>query len=120
LEAGDENVDPLFSISEHMFHGKLRPSGLLFDREGAMVMFLCMRTTVDIPDQLSRKLKRAAAERGTTMRDMILHAVQRELEAPRANFILRDASAGDASGSEADAAAVNEAIDALREPSFRQ
>lgn len=78
-----------------------------------------MRTTVDIPDSLSRRVKRAAAERGTTMRELIIDALEQNLEPPRRGFRLRDASAGQREDAGPDAAAVNAAIDALREPDFR-
>lgn len=44
-----------------------------------------MRTTVDIPDAVYRKLKAKAALEGSTVKDTILHAVSRELNgsAPR-------------------------------------
>ena len=38
-----------------------------------------MRTTVDIPDAVYRKLKAKAAREGSTVRDAILQAVSREL-----------------------------------------
>ena len=38
-----------------------------------------MRTTVDIPDPVYRKLKAKAALEGSTVKDAILHAVSREL-----------------------------------------
>ena len=39
-----------------------------------------MRTTVDIPDPVYRKLKAKAALEGSTVKDTILHAVSRELD----------------------------------------
>lgn len=41
-----------------------------------------MRTTVDIPDPLYRKLKSRAAMEGSTVKAAILHAVTRELNSP--------------------------------------
>ncbi len=38
-----------------------------------------MRTTVDIPDQLYRKLKSKAAKEGTTVKEIILRGVEIEL-----------------------------------------
>lgn len=82
-------------------------------------MFLCMRTTVDMPDKLFRKLKRTAAEKDTTMRELIVDAVSRSLQKPEARFRLRDASVGPKDGSGLDPQATNQAIDQLREPIFR-
>lgn len=38
-----------------------------------------MRTTVDIPDTLYRQLKSSAALEGRSVKDLILHAVKKEL-----------------------------------------
>ena len=47
-------------------------------------MLLCkygfMRTTIDFPDALFRKTKATAALRGTTMKELVLKAVEREVE----------------------------------------
>ena len=40
-----------------------------------------MRTTVDIPDSLYRELKGKAAREGRSVKDIVLHAVQLELQA---------------------------------------
>jgi hypothetical protein len=42
-----------------------------------------MRTTVDIPDPLYRKLKAKAAENGCSMKEMILRGVEQELSPVR-------------------------------------
>ncbi|TVR53230.1 MAG: hypothetical protein EA425_03670 [Puniceicoccaceae bacterium] len=73
-----------------------------------------------MPDNLARKVKRVAAERKTTMRALILDAIERSLEEPRRDFRLRDASAGDPADPKVAAETVNQAIDALREPLFRR
>jgi len=39
-----------------------------------------MRTTIDIPDEMYRRLKVKAALDGQTVRDIALRAIQRELE----------------------------------------
>jgi hypothetical protein len=41
-----------------------------------------MRTTIDLPDSLFRKTKAAAAMRGSSMRDLIIRAVEREIGGP--------------------------------------
>jgi len=38
-----------------------------------------MRTTIEIPDALYRKMKTVAAERGSSMKDFIVRAVEREV-----------------------------------------
>ena len=42
-----------------------------------------MRTTVDIPDPLYRRLKATAAERGTSVKEVIVRSVEKELEPAR-------------------------------------
>jgi hypothetical protein len=39
-----------------------------------------MRTTIDMPDTLFRKTKATAALRGSTMKDLIVRAIEREVE----------------------------------------
>ena len=39
-----------------------------------------MRTTVDIPDPVYRRLKTAAAERGCSVKELVLRGVRAELE----------------------------------------
>ena len=38
-----------------------------------------MRTTIDLPDTLFRKTKAVAALRGSSMKDLIIRAVEREV-----------------------------------------
>jgi hypothetical protein len=38
-----------------------------------------MRTTIDLPDALFRKTKAVAALRGSSMKELIIHAIEREL-----------------------------------------
>jgi hypothetical protein len=42
-----------------------------------------VRTTVDIPDPLYRELKSSAAREGTSVKDLILRGVKKELKKPR-------------------------------------
>jgi hypothetical protein len=42
-----------------------------------------MRTTLDLPDDLFRNLKTLAAQRGTTLKQLLHAAVERELERAR-------------------------------------
>jgi hypothetical protein len=39
-----------------------------------------MRTTIDMPDALYRKTKAIAALRGSSMKDLIVHAVEHEIQ----------------------------------------
>ena len=41
-----------------------------------------MRTTIDMPDTLFRKTKAVAALRGSSMKDLIVRAVEREVTNP--------------------------------------
>ena len=76
--------------------------------------YLCMRTSIDIPDALMERAKRAAARRKTTLRRLVLDALEQSLrESPR-RFKLRDAAAGDPE-EVVDAAAINRWIDDQRE-----
>lgn len=49
-------------------------------------MLLCeyvfMRTTIEIPDELFRKTKATAALRGSTLKELIVRAVEREIAGP--------------------------------------
>lgn len=44
-----------------------------------------MRTTVDIPDPLYRKLKSRAAHEGCSVKNLILRGVEAELQVARSN-----------------------------------
>jgi hypothetical protein len=46
-------------------------------------IFVHMRTTVDLDDHLFRDLKRQAAERGITLRDLVNELLRRGLELPK-------------------------------------
>jgi hypothetical protein len=41
-----------------------------------------MRTTLDLPDEILRKAKIAAVERGSTLRQLVIEALRREMESP--------------------------------------
>jgi len=45
-------------------------------------MLLCMRTTIDIPTPLFKRAKAAAAEQGTTLRAVIVRALEAHLAKP--------------------------------------
>ena len=42
-----------------------------------------MKTTIDIPDPLYKKVKIRAVERGQTLKQVVLTSLKRELEAPQ-------------------------------------
>lgn len=43
-----------------------------------------MRTTLDLPDELLKRAKITAVERGTTLRELVRHALEQELgQSPR-------------------------------------
>ena len=41
-----------------------------------------MKTTIELPDELMRKAKTVAAKRGTTLKAVITHALEREVLEP--------------------------------------
>ena len=41
-----------------------------------------MRTTVDIPDPLYRRLKATAALRGSSVKQIVIHLIEKELRVP--------------------------------------
>jgi hypothetical protein len=49
-----------------------------------------VRTTVDIPDPIYRRLKSAAALRGCSVKDLVLLGVKAELEEPKSKRRKKD------------------------------
>lgn len=84
----------------------------------SVATYLCMRTTIDIPDALMERAKRAAARRKTSLRRIVLDALEQSLRERAAAFTLRDAAAGEPPGV-VDEDAINRAIDAEHERDFR-
>ena len=41
-----------------------------------------MRTTVDLPDTLYRRAKATAALRGSSVKELVIHALEREVNGP--------------------------------------
>ena len=72
-----------------------------------------------MPNDLYQKLKIKSAERKTSMRDLITHAVEVSLQEPESSpFRLRDAAVGeipDGSKRSVSAEEVNRVIDGMRE-----
>lgn len=56
------------------------------DGAGVRCAYLCqygfMRTTVEIPDALFRRTKAAAALRGSSLKDLIVQAIEKEVSSP--------------------------------------
>ena len=82
-----------------------------------------MRTTIDMPDALMRRVKMIAAKRKTTFRALVVDALERTLDETPSTFELEDAAVGSSSGdSEEEAivsnAAINERINSQRESRF--
>jgi hypothetical protein len=81
-----------------------------------------MRTTIDLPDAILTRAKKEAASRNTTLRALIIEALQSNLGRRTTRFTLKDASFGSDSVNPAErvgSGAINAAIDADREFSFR-
>lgn len=59
-----------------------------------MNMGTCMKTTIELSDDLAKKAKRLAARRGTTLRAVVEQGIRQVLREERAGreFTLRDAS----------------------------
>jgi len=81
-------------------------------------MHMHMRTTIDMPDDLLRRIRPLLAERKMTFRALVIDALDRVIETRPVSFRLRDASVGaDCAGVSSEA--INRAIDAAREPFFQ-
>ncbi|MGB0333869.1 MAG: hypothetical protein ACPGGN_00750 [Opitutales bacterium] len=80
-----------------------------------------MRTTIDMPDSLMKRVKLAAARRNTTFRALVVHALERTLDDMPDSFELEDASTGHSDGNDpVNSETINQAIDRQRERSFTQ
>lgn len=86
-----------------------------------MFTYLCVRTTIDMPDALFRHAKQVAAEQGTTLRDLVVSALEVRLRTSPQPFRLRPAAVGTVSedSSAVSAMTINEAIERQRETPFR-
>ena len=76
-----------------------------------------MRTTIDMPDALIQRAKKVAAKRHTTLRVLMVDALERRLNESISGFQLRDAAAGHSSAL-VSSETINRAIDEQREPPF--
>ena len=85
-------------------------------------MLICMRTTIDIPDNLFKRARRHVSERGITIRALVLDSLERALGTEPQAFKLRDASAGFQAEPHRGISAeeIDRAIDDLRQPGGRR
>jgi hypothetical protein len=81
-------------------------------------MHMHMRTTIDMPDDLLRRIRPLLAERKMTFRALVIDALDRVIETRPVSFRLRDASVGEDNAG-VSSEAINRAIDAAREPFFQ-
>lgn len=82
-------------------------------------MYLCMRTTVDLPDKLVKRIKACTAERKVTFRSLVVAALEKELAEDHGPFQLRDASVGTSNKSPVPNEVINRHLDASRDFVFR-
>lgn len=79
-----------------------------------------MRTTIDMPDGLMRRVKILASRRNTTFRALVVDALERTLDEPIGKFKLEDASVGKRTKNQSlvSSETINEAIREQRKYSF--
>jgi hypothetical protein len=58
------------------------PKSRRFDSLVQMCAYLCMRTTIELPDPLFRSARAAAHERGMTLKELFTEALDRALKSP--------------------------------------
>lgn len=78
-----------------------------------------MRTTVDLPDNLVKRIKACTAERKVTFRSLVVAALENELAEEQGSFQLRDASMGTSTKSPVPNEVINRHLDAIRDFDFR-
>jgi hypothetical protein len=79
-----------------------------------------MRTTIDMPDPILRKAKMIASQKKTTLRMVILEALEQSFTKEKNVFILEDASVGSVPTDRAQfvtTSTINQMIDELRDTS---
>lgn len=82
-------------------------------------MLLCMRTTVDLPDTLVKRIKFHTANQNVTFRSLVITALEKELSAEKKSFRLRDASVGNPEGSIISQQTINQHLNAARKFDFQ-
>lgn len=79
-------------------------------------MYLCMRTTIDIPDSL---MERAKKHKGNmTFRSLVISSLERTLTQEAVNFVLTDASVGSKDDEIVSSAEINQHLEAQHDQSF--
>ena len=58
------------------------PKSHRFDSLDQMCAYLCMRTTIELPDPLFRSARAAAHERGMTLKELFTEALDKALKSP--------------------------------------
>jgi len=81
-------------------------------------MYLCMRTTIDLPDGLIQKAKKRMHKTNQTLRSLVITGLEKVLEEEQKPFRLRDASVGPQDARKVTSEEVNQAVDAQREDRF--
>lgn len=71
-----------------------------------------------MPDDLLRRAKQVAAQHHTSVRALVIDALERTLTESPKSFRLRDASVGYGTTQQIDSEQINKAIDAERERPF--
>jgi hypothetical protein len=79
---------------------------------------VCMRTTVDIPDSLMKRVKKSIQGKNLTFRSVVISALEKSLAEECRPFQLRDASVGEAGRNAVSSEEINRAIEELSEPEF--
>ena len=82
-------------------------------------MYLCMRTTIDIPDALMKRVKQRISADNMTFRALVISALESALEEESKTFQLRDASVGDNGSAVVSSLEINEVIDQQRYTGFQ-
>ncbi|MCF6314123.1 MAG: hypothetical protein L3J39_16870 [Verrucomicrobiales bacterium] len=73
-----------------------------------------MRTTIDLPDALVKRIKFHTTNNKVTFRSLLITALEKELSVEKKPFRLRDASVGNPQ----DPSAFNQTISQYRNPSY--
>ena len=82
-------------------------------------MLLCMRTTVDLPDILVKRIKALTTEKNITFRSLVITALEKELDEEKFSFVLRDASVGSPTKDPISNEEINRHLDDARDFDFQ-
>ena len=106
--------------SREEYHVGERLRNNILHRSIILNMYLCMRTTIDLPDGLMQKAKSRMHETNQTFRSLVISGLEKLLEENPTSFRLRDASVGPSNATMLTSDEINQAIDAQRENQFIQ